>query len=69
MSEALELTAYLARWADKNPAREAVSATVDAIARACITIDALVRKGPLADLVRPAPGTHTHLTLQTTISV
>jgi fructose-1,6-bisphosphatase I len=69
MSEALELTAYLARWADKNPAREAVSATVDAIARACITIDALVRKGPLAGAVGATTGKQSGVDQQKKIDI
>jgi len=48
MTEMIDLPAYLSRWAEHDPDRKGVAATITGIASACTRISTLIAHGPLA---------------------
>jgi fructose-1,6-bisphosphatase I len=69
MREQPELAAYLERWAQKDPSRHSVAATVLAIASACREISAMIAEGPLAGSMGAPTGRKSGIDSQKTIDV
>jgi fructose-1,6-bisphosphatase I len=69
MTEMIDLPAYLSRWAEHDPDRKGVAATITGIASACTRISTLIAHGPLAGAMGAATGKQSGVDPQKKIDV